>query len=439
MSPLDLVGDYGPATGAHIAASASALEELCAVVSAETEIDNARPIYVRLSHYEHGAFLSTLLFGFSALVVPGTTVEEPPVEFLRSHTTTAHLLSSADASTPTDPLIYAVVANHPVSTQIEHTLAMLAMLLSRQDLLTDATDGNAVVKIDVLAAEADARAIQGINDLLRVQGWRATAAAVSARSMAMRRPLVVHYERSLFSRQELAARAPVLRHVYNQLPAVRESIDKVATMLSQGLTVIGAGSVDVTAFARDLLDIGLSRTYLAHLARDAFVCGNGYLVYGSQPDEDLRLLRPEDVEIIGSGVFRESSGDREVLHTRVVHVTGAHQYDSPYGVSVLEPFIQIENQRGVMSDVRDLGVAWDRSEVPEVARREARARIPLADRQLADLDERTVKLLGGAQTLGVTLQPGLYFPGMELMSPSAEALTMIGKPPTDQHLSRVSE
>ncbi len=88
--------------------------------------------------------------------------------------------------------------------------------------------------------------------------------------------------------------------------------------------------------------------------------------------------------------------------------------DGPYGVSVLEPFVQIEIQREVMTQVRDIGDAWDRPEVPEQARQQAKAQIPLAQRQLAELDERTVALLGGARTIDVTPQPGLYFRGMEL-------------------------
>jgi hypothetical protein len=425
MGPLDLSGDYGPATEAHVAASASALEELCSVLTAKAATKGGRPIYVRLSHYEHGGFLTTLLFGFPALAVPGLMVEEPAVPYLYSQTRTAYVLRSADASAPEDPLTYAVVANHPVSTQIEHTIAMLAILLSRQSLVMDTRSGKAVTNIDVLASESDARAIQGINDLLRLQGWRAAAAAVAARATAMGRPLVVRYERPLFSPLELAKRAPVLRQVYNQIPAARTSIDKVATMLSQGLTVVGGGSTEMSAFARNLLDVGLSRTYLAHLARDAFVCGNGYLVFGSQPDEDVRLLQPEHVEILEPGVFRETAGDQQVIHRQVLHVPGAHQFGSFYGVSVLEPFIQIENQREVMTEVRDLGSAWDRPEVPEKEREDARSRIPLAQRQLAELEERSVSLLGGVKTIGITPEPGLYFRGMEQMSPHAERIAML--------------
>jgi hypothetical protein len=78
----------------------------------------------------------------------------------------------------------------------------------------------------------------------------------------------VTYSPILMNAADLALRTPILRRVYNEMPEIRNAIDKVATMLSQSLMTVGGGSEQVAAFARDLLDVGSTRTYLAHLARD---------------------------------------------------------------------------------------------------------------------------------------------------------------------------
>ena len=90
-----------------------------------------------------------------------------------------------------DPLIYAVIANHSVPVQIEHTLAMLAMLVARQELVSGG--GLDIPEIDRLAAEVDTRASTTVRDTLRSQGWRAAAQAISARSAAAGLPLAVTY------------------------------------------------------------------------------------------------------------------------------------------------------------------------------------------------------------------------------------------------------
>jgi hypothetical protein len=63
ISKVGLDGGYGEATTAHVAASASALTELAQLVTANSGGRGSRRLCVRLSHFEHGAFLSPLLFG----------------------------------------------------------------------------------------------------------------------------------------------------------------------------------------------------------------------------------------------------------------------------------------------------------------------------------------------------------------------------------------
>jgi hypothetical protein len=220
-----------------------------------------------------------------------------------------------------------VVANHPVALQVEHTLATVSMLISRQALveraLRDRDSDSLTAQIDVLARGADADAQRFVSEGLRASSWVDVATALRDRAVAADMPLRVSYSPTLIDRQQLAWRTPILRLIYNQMPAVRQAIDRVAAAMSQGLSVLGGGaSVSAARFATDLLDLSSQRAYLAHLTRDAFVCGNGYLTYGSLPDEDVRLLMPERVMAISGDTATIATSDGEEQYRRVIHVKG---------------------------------------------------------------------------------------------------------------------
>jgi hypothetical protein len=423
ISDVGLDAGYGSVTASHMAASASALTELARLSSADPGQHGARPLHVRLSHFEHGAALSLQLFGFSVLPATGERVISPRPAGMAAKPPAAGLLPP-DAVSAEDPMIYAVIANHSVPVQIEHTLATLAMLVARQELIS--AGGLNVPEIDRLGAEVDTRATTAVRDTLRSQGWRAAAQAISARSAAAGLPLAVTYSPVLMDAGALALRAPILRRVYNEMPEVRRAIDKVATMLSQGLMAVDSGSERVAAFARDLLDIGSTRTYLAHLARDAFVCGNGYLSFGTVADEDIRLLPPEQVTIVDSETVRVTDGGTDVIHRPVLHVTGAEQPGSPYGLSVLEPFVHLQNERETFQETLELAEAANQNPAtPEDFRAWALRNVPLASRRLKDIDNKITATLGGPTHLEVEPPADLYFPGHELMAPAAAGLSLV--------------
>ena len=66
-----------------------------------------------------------------------------------------------------------------------------------------------------------------------------------------RRPAAPRYDVLAYpdGRRALALRAPILRHVYNEMPEVRSAIDKVAATLSQGLMTVGGSSEQIGAYA----------------------------------------------------------------------------------------------------------------------------------------------------------------------------------------------
>src|SRR6266536_6213758 len=116
---------YGIVTAPHMAASASALTELAGLVTADSGLRGGHPLYVRLSHFEHGAALSLQLYGFPVLPAAEEPVIRPPAPGIKDKPPAAGL-RPPEAVSAEDPLIWAVVANHSVAVQIEHTLSMLA-------------------------------------------------------------------------------------------------------------------------------------------------------------------------------------------------------------------------------------------------------------------------------------------------------------------------
>lgn len=332
---------YLHAAPVHVQASERALRGLAEALTAEIT-PNTRPVHVRLTMVEHGAFLSTRLYGMNLLPATGEVVIGPAYRSL--HRPPAVLLRDPYTATPDEPFVYAVVANHLANVQVETVLSALAHMLARSQLVEAARE-HGVTDLDRQAAEVDRQAQGAVQDTLRARGWPAAAEALRARSAAAGRPLVVRYDPIAFDESGLQRRVPVLRHVYNAMPEARVMIDKLAVVVSQTLTSIGGGSQQIAAFVRQLLDIGEHRTYLAHVSRDAFVCGNGYLSVGTARDEDLRLLRPESTTLLGPERALVVEDGRELVYEPVMHVRGAHQVGSHYGISMLEPFVQLLVQR----------------------------------------------------------------------------------------------
>src|ERR1035438_10293251 len=182
---------YGTVTAPHMAATAFALTELAGLATANAGLRGARPLYVRLSHFEHGAALSLQLYGFAVLPAAGEPVIRQAVPGIKDRPPAAGL-RPPEAVSAEDPLIWAVVANHSVAVQIEHTLGMLATLVARQGLISAGGDVD-VSEIDRLAAEVDTRSTTAVTDTLGSRGWRAAAEAISARSAAAGLPLAVTY------------------------------------------------------------------------------------------------------------------------------------------------------------------------------------------------------------------------------------------------------
>jgi hypothetical protein len=415
---------YGEVTSSHLIASATALRELAALASGKIDSEGSAQ-RVRLGLFDHQSWLNHLLFGFapflaSGAVVPGRQEPEMPTPPL---THTIHV--------PTDtaevPLTYAIVANHPVAVQLEHTITFLARLVARRTITPEALQDGEISHADLTGAALDASADTEVKDLLRSRGWRAAAETICARASGDGLPLAVEFDPELLTAKQLGLQAPILRRVYNQSPLAKNAVDMLVTLMSQGLHTAGGGNAEVARFAQDFLDLGLSRRYLAHLVRDSLVCGNGYLSYGNMPDEDTRLLLPENVVIAGDADFIELSPSGELRHHNVLHSKGATQPESFYGLSILEPLIVLQVQKEQALHWIDRAYRWGTRGVPARHLSWARELIPLAERTLATVEDQTRDILGPVLTKNmskVKVPEDLYFKGAELMRPAAEAISM---------------
>ena len=214
--------------------------------------------------------------------------------------------------------------------------------------------------------------------------------------------------------------------MYNKSPLARDAVDRVAAALSQGLTVVGDNVPEAAMnIAREMLDVGQVRTFLAHLARDAFVCGNGYLDMRT-PTTGLRLLRPEDVEHLQSRELkitdRASGKTNTVSTTAILHMHALRQPGSEVGLSGLEPLLTMQVQEDVVDSVLADGAPVAilqgspeaRSWITEVEAHASHTR---------DANQRRARDLIGVGPANLPDAPAdLYFPGQKLMQPASPPL-----------------
>jgi hypothetical protein len=393
-------------TAEHLAAASSALREVARLVSVEGQPGDRSVRRVRVGHIDHGAFLSLELRSFAMMEVDQQG-----------------LLLDPDSG----EVILAMVANHPVSVQITTLLAFLANFLARQDLTSEMRSGDrGIDDIDALALTADALATQQVEDDLRIGNWEQAARRLSSRASNSRFALEVRIAEPLMQPEEIALRVPLLRRVYNTQPRIREAIDRV-TGLSLALR-IGGDDIPPEVFRQmqAQVDVGRLQKFIAHLMRDTFVCGNGYLAFSNSDHSPMRLLVPEFVRHVNDGyqLYDAVSGQFQLIEGQVLHLTGAKQVGSDYGLSLLEPFVQIATTNETLdSAVNDVALAQPPIDRVDEAAAWLKQVVDLRERTFADSAERIAETLGGA-TRSFRNPSGeeLYFPGLELMSNAAERL-----------------
>jgi hypothetical protein len=318
-------------------------------------------------------------------------------------------------------ITYAIVANHAVEVQRESALLFLYQLVSRQEAIArmrSARDPE-IHTIDTVTMEADQEAKQEFQDRIST-GWQNAARSIAHRALACGQTLSVRYEVDpLPTRLDVVRRMPALRSAYNDIPIARDAVDKKVSLVGGHDPRISGGSLtqgEMNQLQRHVASLGI-RQWVSQTLRDADVCGNGYLAGGAASLPALYNLRPEEVEIIGPGDFRVlRDGASERVQGHVSHLVGIAQFESPYGISMLEPVLAEYRTRRIFLDVSQFADTVIAERPPESGEATwARRALELASRSLAASDERLDRLLWYPREWLPDAREGLYFPGQERM------------------------
>lgn len=393
----------------HIEAASAALKKIAALASCPDESGQRARRCVRVGLVDHGAFLSLQLRSFAMMEVDQK----------------GYLLNVADSG----EVVLAMVANQPVSVQITTLLQFLETFLARQHLTAEIrSGGRGIADIDAIALSADESATRQVQDDLRIGDWERTARRISDRARNDGYALEVRFAEPLLEKNQIDLRLPLLRHVYNTQEVVRKAVDRVAG-ISLSLHLAG-DDVPPEAFRQTqaLLDVSALQRFSAHLMRDAFVCGNGYLALGDDRNQSsMRLFLPELVRHVGEGHYEareEPGGEFRPVVGYVLHHTGARQVGSEYGLSLLEPFIQIAaTNEALESGIHDVAMLQPPPHRVEEASAWLQHVISLRERTFAENAKRVATILGGATaSLRDPSSEALYFPGLAFMDNAAERL-----------------
>jgi hypothetical protein len=434
------------ATLEHIRASVDAIEDVARAVSVTGDDPSARYLNVRFCHFQHDAFLNPLLHGFTLLPlhasraklrdIPGMEgiSDSQLLEFTEGWAVAADianlqareaaLILGPPAATPTQPLRLMVSANDAVSTQISTTLSNVATLLGRQNLVSAGAQNLHLPLLPDRAAAVDVAARSDVHDKTRASGWHSVAGQLREQSIAQGTPIRVSYQSPTFTVDEISARVPLMRHIYNTFPQVRVAVDRVVTLTARGLHVEGDVPEQLLQQAQDLMDRTSIRSFLAHLIRDTFVCGNGILSFGENPTTDVRLIPPESLlESRSPTEVKISIDGSEVWLERALHLRGSDQINSAIGISYLEPFLHHAMQRYMWLDTLIIARSWaispTSSQIPEI-QDHIRNMPPLALRGLQDVQTELNEALGTVTQDFPEPPADLYFPGQQLMQPSVK-------------------
>jgi hypothetical protein len=387
--------------GPHLAAVGNALREVAATV-AEVTGDTEPALNVRFASVRYMPTLPFVLYSFHIVSIGADGEFQDEIE-------------------TGDEITYAFVANHALEVQREAAVLFLHDLVTRQDALQSfrSDDTADVGDIDQVAAAADARAKQEFRDAIR-GGWASATRTIARTALAANLPLKVRYETDVLpTREDVVRRIPRLRDAYNTIEIAREAVDKTVSLVGgrdPRLSAVGLTQADEDKIQRLLSAMNL-RLWISQTIRDAQVCGNGYAVTHELPDPGLHSLRPEDVEIVDKETFLlVRNGTREPIEGHVLHIPGIEQFDSPYGISILEPVLAELQTRKVFEDARRFAeriIEQHGADSPHGLR--VRNTMPLAERALAASDERLLRLLRYPRDWVKDARDGLYFPGQERM------------------------
>lgn len=381
----------------HTRGAERALAELSEALTMHGE---GTPLKICFTHFRHKQMLAHNLHGF----------------FIREFDDEGRPLDPFEA---TQELRYAVVLNLPIELQRETALKFLNQMLYRQRRLKELQDIKASVhRIDLETARLDRKAVSEVADRERF-GWLAACETIRLRSEEAGLNLLVTYEPDpIPARQQSVRRMPFLRRIYNEFVEVRTAVDKIVSLIGgTEPRIVAAG---LPPAAREQLQQGAAlhnvRRYTNQTTRDSFVTGNGYMAFLEQEPFGPFNLRPDEVEIEGENFYIWRDNRRTLVTESVAHFRGIDQVSSPYGLSLLEVFIETLQEFDVFRSAKaDAERILGDSTVPEEAAEWARNTVALADRMQVSIQNRIDTLLFLPKRLP-SARSELYFPGQETLT-----------------------
>lgn len=316
-----------------------------------------------------------------------------------------------------DELSFAVIVNQPVELQLESAISFLYELAERQQTVAAVGSGEEdITNLPEQALAADRSAAREVAERFRY-GWREAARGAVVALAAAGFSLSVRYEVDVFPRREdLDRRLTLLRRLYNEIEPVRRSIDRIVGTIGGRAGSVRGGTEAIRGWTQQQLALLDIRRYMNHALRDAEVCGNGYLVFTDFEPFAPYAGRPEDVRVASGDVLelRDEHG-WGIPGKPILHVRGIDQIHSPYGMSMLEPFMyaiyrfdhlgQVQQDRQEM--LRSYSLTADQ-------RRDVESTVALVERILKTTTGDVTAMLRFFYDQIAEPERPLYLPGHEL-------------------------
>lgn len=374
--------------GAHLAASANALAGIAEAVTASMP-SSGTPVDVTV-HTAVNSFASPLLYLFAL-----APVAEDGAFF--------------SGVSESEPVHVAIVANQPVNLQVEATLSFLAQLLERQEQLKGIAGSDEFHQLDIQMQAADAKGHAETSEGLR-HGWAETARRLGARARQASIQLRVSYRPDFVQTvSQVERRGPLLRRAYNELGMVRESIDRITSMIAVRESRIEGGSESIRRRLQLSYSLSGSPQYFAQAIRDSLVLGNGFIAFTDVEPFGPYNIHPEEVEPVADRAVRHRSSER--IQDDVLHFTGMDQPTSLLGLGLCELALMDLRRRDAFSAaIRNMGQFVDRH--PE-ATDQIRTYEEMARQHDEEWSARFERTLWSVVPSLEAPPPDLYFEGQE--------------------------
>jgi hypothetical protein len=296
--------------------------------------------------------------------------------------------------------------------QVRSLIQQLSMLVARQRHVANVIQSdNDATELDREVAETDELAKAGVVDVLR-HGWRAGAELLVRQAFEAGFLLRVGFEPSAVGSADLVRRALALRQAYNRLPVAREAVDRFVSATAPRLMIRSQPGTpeSIQTTAKQFLDLGSIRYYLAQAERDAFVLGNGYVAFVSDP-RGVYNLRPEEAVPQGDELVLPRPGESPV---RALHLTGMRQPGSLLGLGLLELALPALQQQEMFERITARAKQFESSPDP-VAVEWAKKSFAMAERGAKANEQNLRDIFSPLLTLLPDPIADLYFSGFELM------------------------